>query len=89
MESGVDLSGDRTGWHSDSDGARCGRGSLDQGRNRHESADMEEGAERATLFYVKRKIGQGEGRESGRRRPRVHVMSGGIGIGAATPDIGE
>ena len=45
--------------------------------------------EQATLFYVKRKIGQGKGRESGRRTPRARVESGGIDIRAKAPDIGE
>mgnify|MGYP000152589268 CR=1 FL=1 len=38
---------------------------------------------------MKGKIGRGEGRESGRRRPRVRVESEGIGIGTETPDIKE
>ena len=50
---------------------------------------MEEGVERAALFYMKRNIGRGEGRESRRRRPRVRVEFGGIGIRVKTPDIGE
>ena len=48
-----------------------------------------EGAEQDALFYKKRRIGQGEGRDSGRRRPRTRVKFGGIGIKAETPDIGE
>ena len=52
-------------------------------------ADTEEGAEQDALFYEKRRIGQGEGRDSGRRRPRTRVKSGGTDINAETPDIGE
>ena len=53
------------------------------------NADTEEGAEQDALFYKKRRIGQGEGRDSGRSRPRKRVKSGGIGIKAETLDIGE
>ena len=42
---------------------RFGCGLLDRGQSQHEDADTEEGAEQAALFYVKRKIGLGKGRE--------------------------
>ena len=88
-ELGNDLTGDRTAWHSESGGARSGRGSLDQGQSRHEDGDMEEGVKQAALFHMRRKNDRGKGRESGRRRPRAQVESGGIGIGIETPDIGD
>ena len=88
-EPGNDPTGDRTVRNSELGGARSGRGSLDRGQSRHEGADTEEGAGQAALFHVRRKIGRGKGRKSGRRRLRAWVKSGGINIGAETPDIGE
>ena len=61
-EPGNDPTGDLTTGHSESGGVRSGRGSLDRGQSRHEGADPEEGMEQATLFYMRRKIGRGEGR---------------------------
>ena len=93
---GDDSTEDRDAQHYEPGGARSGRGLLDRGQSRHEGVgsrhegvDTEEGAEEATLFYVKRKIGRGKGRESVKRRPRAWVESGGIDIIADTPDIGE
>ena len=63
----VNLAGDPTGRHSDSDGERSGYGSFDRGEVRHEAADTEEGAEGATLFYMRRKIGQAKAAKSERR----------------------
>ena len=88
-DQGNDPTGDRTARHSESGGVRSGRGSLDRGQSRHEGADPEEGAEQAALFHMRRKIGRGKGRESGRRRPRARVESRGIGSRAKTPDIRE
>ena len=80
---------DRVTRHYEPGGARSGRGSLDRGQSRHEDGDMEEGVKQAALFHMRRKNDRGKGRESGRRRPRAQVESGGIGIGIETPDIGD
>ena len=88
-EPGNDPTEDRTARHSELGGARSSHGSFDRGQSRHEGADTEEGAEQAALFHMRRKIGRGKGRESGRRRPRARVESRGIGSRAKTPDIRE
>ena len=88
-EPGNDPTEDRLVRHYEPCGTRSGRGSLDRGPSRHEDADTEEGVEQDSLFYEKRRIGRGKGRELGRRRLRARVLSRGIGIRAETPDIGE
>ena len=88
-ERGNDPTEGRVARHYEVCGTRSGRGWLDRVPSRHEDTDMEEGAEQDALFYVKRWIDRGKGRELGRRRPRARVRSEGIGIRAKTPDIGE
>ena len=88
-EQGNNPTEDQVTWHYEPGGTRSGRGLLDRGPSQHEDAATEESAEQDALFYVKRRISRGKGRESGRRRPRARVRSGGIGIRAETPDIGE
>ena len=101
METWNDPTEDRAARYYEPCGTRSGRGSLDRGLSRHEmptrkrvlnktpSSTRREGSTSKLRPRTLENQAQGEGRDSGRRKPRTRDKSGGIDIKAETSDIGE